>query len=192
MAMRRAARPSRRRRVAGQEGAAQGTHPADRRQAHPRRRRAGVALRPDPRAPRRHVGGVQRALPLRGDRRSALGHRRCAGGPRTRAAHGPAGRGRCGLRQDRGRHARGLRRGGAGVAGGRHRAHDAARAPARQDLPRPVPGLSGQCPATLALRPRERSGGHEEGHGRRLRRYRHRHPRAAGQGHPVQATSGFW
>ena len=53
---------------------------------------------------------------------------------RGRTPDGSAGGRRRGLRQDRGRNARGLRRGGAGVAGGGDRAHHAAGAPACQDV----------------------------------------------------------
>jgi transcription-repair coupling factor (superfamily II helicase) len=67
-------------------------------------------------------------------------------------ADGPADLRRRGLRQDRGGDARGLRRRHVGRAGGGHRAHDAARPPALQELRRTLPGLPGEGPAAVALR----------------------------------------
>ena len=80
------ARPPRRRRLAGEEGAAQGAHPRHGGPADPHRRRARAAQGrgPHPARPPR-LGGVLRPLPLRRDRRPARRHRR-----RARATWSPA------------------------------------------------------------------------------------------------------
>jgi transcription-repair coupling factor (superfamily II helicase) len=151
---------------------------------------AGGAQGAGARPARRSVGGVRARFPYAetDDQLTAIADvmEDLARGP----ADGPADLRRCGLRQDRGRHARGLRR--RHVAGLQvaviapttllARQHANTFAERFRGFPITVRPLSRFVPA----RKRRRDPGR---HRRRVGRYRHRHPCAAGQGHPVPAAS---
>ncbi len=185
-ARRGAARQAGRRGVAGQEGAPQGADPRDCRAAHADRGRAAPAPCADPRGAAFAVGGLFGPLPLSGDGRPAVGHRGCGEGPRIRQPDGPARGGRCGLRQDRGRDAGGLRGGIGGHAGGRHLPDHASRPSAFPQLCRALPRLSDESASTVALRLGQGGGRDAVGPRRRHGGYLHRHPCASGQGREAE------
>ena len=121
------------------------------------RRRAAAPLR---RAPDAHAaalrrrGGLARAhgarVRLHRDRGSGPRDRRGARGSHRRAADGPPDLRRRRLRQDRGRDARRVPGRHLGPPGARAGAHDAARAAAPADVPRPLPRLPGARRGRLA------------------------------------------
>ena len=183
-----AARPARRRRLAGAQVAHEEAHPRDGRRAHEDRRRAhhegGAAPRPDGRPLRR----VRGAFPLRGDGGPAERHRCRDGRPHDRAPDGPPHLRRRRFRQDRGGAAGRLRLRHGGQAGSDRRADDAARAPALPDVRRSLQRAAAQHRPGVTLRPERRV---EEGQGRarrRQRRHRRRHARAPRQIHPLQGS----
>ena len=114
---------------------------------------------PGPRVRARHAvaardrGGV----PVRGDARPAAGDRRRQGRHGAAGPDGPAGVRRRRLRQDRGRGARRVQGGAGRQAGRRARADDAAREPARPDVPRALRQLPGAGRGAVALPRRRRS-----------------------------------
>ncbi|CAA9354475.1 MAG: Transcription-repair coupling factor, partial [uncultured Microvirga sp.] len=112
-------------------------------------------------------------------------HRRDAGRPRLRPAHGPAGLRRRRLRQDGGGAARRLHDGDERQAGGRGGADDAARPPTPPRFCGALPRAADSGGAGLTLRARSRAEEGQGGAGRRHRRHRGRHPRAARQGDQV-------
>jgi transcription-repair coupling factor (superfamily II helicase) len=163
---------------------AQGTHPRDGRQAHPHRRRAGAAQGPGPRAPRRHVGGVQRPLPLRetDDQLSAIAdvlEDLERGRPMDRLvwAMWASARPRSPCARPLSR-PQGLQVAVIAPTTLLARQHAKTFADRFRGFPVNVRQLSRFVPQKEAAKTRE-------GHGRRRGRYRHRHPCAAGQGHPV-------
>ena len=82
-------------------------------------------------------------VPVPGDARPAHGHRRREGRHGGRAPDGPPGLRRRRVRQDRGRDPRRVQGDAGRQAGGRPRAHHAARPAAPPDVRRPVRGLPG-------------------------------------------------
>ncbi len=92
------------------------------------------------------------------------------------------------LRQDGGGAARGVRGRARRQAGGRRGADHAAGAAACPELHGTVSRLPGQCGAGLAPRHHQGAQPGQEGHRRRLRRHRGRHPRIARQDHQVQGS----
>ncbi len=183
-----AAEQARRQGVGGDEGARQARRPgAGGRAAQPLRRApppAGALL---PRG-RRVAARVRGALPLPGDRRPARGHRARQGRHGARAADGPPDLRRRGLRQDRGRPARGVQGRRRRQAGARAGADDDPRPAALRHLLRAPEGLPLHHRARQPLPLRQGPEGRHRRLQRRARGHPHRHPpppraRPARQGH---------
>ena len=133
---------------------------------------------------------MERAFAVHRDRGSGPRDRRGLRGSHRRAADGPPDLRRRRLRQDRGGDARGVPGRDLGPPGARARAHDAARAAAPADVPRPLPRLPGARRGRLAhARGRRR----QEGAARVLRgqdRGADRHaPPALARRHPAEARA---
>ena len=107
----------------------------------------------------------------------------------VRASDGPVGLRRCRLRKDGSRAPRSLCRRDLRASGCGGRPHDAARAPAPQDLRRALQGAAGQYRPGLAIRACRRLEEGKEGRGRRVDRHRRRHACAARQGDEVPDLS---
>src|SRR6266851_42667 len=97
------------------------------------------------------AAGIRGGLPLRGDARPAAGHRGHQAGHGGPAPHGPPRGGRCRLRQDGGRPARGLQGGGRWTAGRRPRAHHGAGPAALPHLQRSLLAVPDPRGAALPL-----------------------------------------
>ena len=121
-----AARSHGRRRLAARQGVRAGRGAPDGRAAPSPLRRALRGGAADLLGRHAVAAGIRGGLPLRGDARPAARHRGHQAGHGGTAPHGPPGRGRCRLRQDGGRPARGLQGGGRRTAGRRPRAHHGA------------------------------------------------------------------
>ncbi len=182
---------------AGRHGMASGQATGPQRRRRPRRRAARAVRRPcqhrRPRLRRRHAlaGGDGGLVPVRGDHRPAARRGRGQGGHGAAATHGPPGRRRRGLRQDRGRAARRVQ-GDAGRQAGRGpRAHHRPRRPAPRDVQPAVRGVPAGGPTPVAVRQREGAGGHARRPHRRHRGPRHRDASAAEQGRAVQGPRAW-
>ncbi len=101
-------------------------------------------------------------------------------------AHGPPRLRRRGLRQDRGGHARRLRRRRGRQAGGDPRADDAARGAALRELQRPLRAVAGEDRRAVPVPQPEGDRRGRRGAGRRVGRHRHRHAPADPEGGGVQ------
>jgi hypothetical protein len=132
--------------------------PQGRRAGARRRRRAAEPVRPARRARRllapflaARLRGLRHQLRLRGDARPARRHPRGDPGSGQPQADGPARVRRRGLRQDRGRAARGLRRRARRQAGGAAGAHHAAGRAALPDHQQPLRPVAGEGGRDVAL-----------------------------------------
>ena len=161
--LREAARPGAQRGARDRRGAGRALPPAP--------GDAGARVRAGHAVAARDRGGV----PVRGDARPAAGDQRGEGRHGAADPDGPPRVRRRRLRQDRGRGARRVQGGAGRHAGRRARADDAARQPARADVPRALRQLPGAGRGAVALPHRE---GAARGRARlRVRRGRraHRH-----------------
>ena len=141
------------------------------------------ARRRDHGAPRRHLGRILLALPLRRDRRPVPRHRRRAGGPRRRQTHGSPDLRRRRLWQDRGRASGGIC--GGNVRDRRSPSSFPQRLLARQHFRtfsvRALPACPSRSPSCRAWSPPRKPTEVRKGVVQRRYRHRRRHPRAAGK-----------
>ena len=121
---------------------------------------------------------LRRCLRLRGDPGPVARHRGGAGRHGGPQADGPGGVRRCGLRQDRGRHARRLRGRRRRAPGGGAGAHHPARPAAFRELLRPLRRLADQGREPVALPDRQGAEGDPGRPGQRHPGHRGRHPQA--------------
>ena len=166
-ARRRAAARARQRPVGEGEGARRSRRTTPRRSSSTCTRSAPRARATRSASTPHDYEALRRGLRLRGDARPAGRDRGGDRRPQVGQADGPAGLRRRGLRQDRGRAARGVRGGGRRQAGRGAGADDAARRAALPGLLRPLRRLAGEARRAVALPLGEGSQGRARGPRRR-------------------------